>query len=59
MNVQPTNEIRELTAAELDAVSGGMQTTDTGLSGTSMALLVVLGSFVGGWLAGLIDELFS
>ena len=30
MNVLQTNEIRELTATELDAVSGGMAATDVG-----------------------------
>ena len=30
MSVQPTSEIRELTTAELDAVSGGSAATDIG-----------------------------
>ena len=30
MSVQPTNEIRDLTADELNAVSGGVAATDIG-----------------------------
>ena len=33
MNLQVTNEIRELTAAELDAVSGGYNPDDYGVTG--------------------------
>jgi hypothetical protein len=52
MNVQETTGIRELTADELDAVAGGMDTQ-------AVILLIGVGAWVGGWIAGLLDSLFD
>jgi hypothetical protein len=60
MSVQLTNEIRELTAPELDAVSGGL-TTDfeysmhPALAAIGGAVLVGTLITIGGWIASLFD----
>jgi hypothetical protein len=55
MNAQLTSEIRELTAAELDAVSGGSDATDIGY------FFVVAGftSMVGLTVGKLLDLIFG
>jgi len=55
MNLQVTNEIRELTADELDAVAGGTSLTDD----SSILLVMGIGAWVGGWITALLDELFG
>jgi hypothetical protein len=59
MNMQQTNEIRELNAAELDAVSGGITTeswTDSNLAAHYVAVFtgLVVGTLVS-WITGLFD----
>jgi hypothetical protein len=60
MNVQQTNEIRELTTAELERVFGGATITQDNTWPTSVQLFVAgtIGTVVGiiaGWIAGLFD----
>lgn len=59
MNVQLTSEIRELTAGELDAVSGGL-TTDFAHPDNSfgIALGVMIGC-LGTALVGILDYIFD
>lgn len=55
MNAQQTNEIRELTAAELDAVSGGVSDWSTfEMVLFSSAAGVIVGGIVG-WIVDLFD----
>jgi hypothetical protein len=60
MNV---NEIRELTASELDFVSGGVTTSfDSGFSWSGVMLGAWAGAIVFnaiGFISGLIDEIFG
>ena len=59
MNVQHTDEIRELTAAELDFVSGGVTAQDVGFGVVVgwVAGVVALGVSVG--LAAIWDAIFD
>jgi hypothetical protein len=55
MNLQVTNEIRELTADELDAVAGGASLTDD----SSILLVMGIGAWVGGCIGYLLDCIFG
>jgi hypothetical protein len=63
MNAQSTNEIRELTASELDFVSGGINNSfDSGFSWGGVLLGAWAGAIVFnaiGFISGLIDEIFG
>jgi hypothetical protein len=59
MNVQLTSQIRELTAAELDAVSGGLT---TGFEQPSYSFGIALGVMIGCLgtaIVGILDYLFD
>jgi hypothetical protein len=60
MNVELTSEIREMTVAELDAVSGGLTTEFDYAPHPALAAIggfVLIGALIaiGGWVASLFD----
>ena len=56
MNSQVTNDIRELTADELDAVAGGYV---AGMDDRAIMCVIALGACVSGWITGVLDYLFD